>query len=113
MGLLGRFTRGAAQLKSALRESIEDCTASKPRPRSHLKRSSHPTQELATRFARYDLPHRIAAHEDFDIASAGAVKVLKDRSGQHYPDMRWEPKAAFTAIGEFYGRHCMSAVDSV
>jgi hypothetical protein len=64
-------------------------------------------------FARYDLPHRSAAHEDFDVASAGVVKVLEDRRGQHYPDMPWEPKAAFTAIREYYGRQCLSAVDSV
>lgn len=28
-------------------------------------------------FARYDLAHRNASHEDFDIASAGLAKVLE------------------------------------
>lgn len=55
-------------------------------------------------FARYDLPHRDAPHEDFDRASYGVVKVLEGRSGQRYPEMPWEPKAAFTALAERYGR---------
>jgi len=54
-------------------------------------------------FARYDLTHRAAAHEDFDRVSAGVVKVLEGRCGQRYPDMPWQPKAAFTALAEIYG----------
>src|SRR5215471_17342282 len=55
-------------------------------------------------FARYDLACRSASHEDFDIASAGLVKVLDEgRRGQRYPDMPWEPKIAFTALAEYYG----------
>jgi hypothetical protein len=53
-------------------------------------------------FARYDLAHRSTAHEDFDMASKGVVKVLEGRHGQHYPDMPWEPKVAFTALAEYY-----------
>jgi hypothetical protein len=53
-------------------------------------------------FARYDLPNRGPSHEDFDMASAGVVKVFDDgRRGQRYPDMPWEPKAAFRALAEF------------
>lgn len=56
-------------------------------------------------FARYDLAHRSASNEDFDIASAGVVKVLDDgRHGQRYPDMAWEPKAAFGALADYYRR---------
>jgi hypothetical protein len=54
-------------------------------------------------FARYDLPHRSALHEDFDLASRGVVKVLEGRYGARYPEMRWEPKAAFTALAAYYG----------
>ncbi|HMD97677.1 MAG TPA: hypothetical protein VKM93_10165 [Terriglobia bacterium] len=54
-------------------------------------------------FARYDLPHRSAPHEDFDMASFGLVKVLEGRRGQRYPDMPWEPKAAFTTLAHRYG----------
>lgn len=49
-------------------------------------------------FARYDLPHRSSPSEDFDLASYGVVKVLEGRRGQAYPDMPWEPKAAFSAL---------------
>jgi hypothetical protein len=56
-------------------------------------------------FARYDLAHRSASNEDFDIARAGLVKVLDDgRRGQRYPNMSWEPKAAFAALAGYYGR---------
>lgn len=54
-------------------------------------------------FARYDLPHRSASHEDFDMASYGLVTVLEGRHGQRYPDMPWEPKAAFTTLAHRYG----------
>jgi hypothetical protein len=54
-------------------------------------------------FARYDLANRGASREDFDMASAGLVKVLDEGCrGQRYPDMPWEPKAAFTALAEYY-----------
>ncbi|WP_405984013.1 hypothetical protein [Streptomyces sp. NBC_00872] len=54
-------------------------------------------------FARYDLPHRGGTpREDFDMASYGVVKVLEDRPGTTYPDMPWEPKAAFAALADHY-----------
>jgi hypothetical protein len=55
-------------------------------------------------FACRDLPHRSAPQEDFDMAGMGVVKVLEGRRGQRYPDMSWEPKAAFDAVAGFYGR---------
>jgi hypothetical protein len=55
-------------------------------------------------FARYDLPHRNDPHTDFDMVSFGVVKVLDGRHGQRYPDMPWEPKAAFDALADCYGR---------
>lgn len=55
-------------------------------------------------FARYDLPHRGASHEDFDLASKGVVKVLEGDCGERYPDMPWEPKAAFTALSLRYSQ---------
>jgi hypothetical protein len=55
-------------------------------------------------FARYDLADRSPSHEDFDMASAGLVRVFDDgRRGRRYPDMPWEPKAAFDALAEYYG----------
>jgi hypothetical protein len=51
-------------------------------------------------FARYDLPHRSDPRHDLDMASYGVVKVLGDRPGHTYPDMAWEPKAAFAALAD-------------
>jgi hypothetical protein len=53
-------------------------------------------------FARYDLPHRSDPRLDLDMASAGVVKVLEGRHGNTYPDMAWEPKAAFSALADRY-----------
>lgn len=55
-------------------------------------------------FARYDLPHRADPEKDLDIASGGLVKVYECGLGKSYPDMPWEPKAAFYALGSYY-RH--------
>jgi hypothetical protein len=53
-------------------------------------------------FARYDLPYRSDLRDDLDMASFGIVKVLEDHLGRVYPDMPWEPKAAFTALADYY-----------
>jgi hypothetical protein len=53
-------------------------------------------------FARHDLADRGAAHDDLDIASKGVVRVLEGRNGRRYPDLPWEPKAAFDALAERY-----------
>lgn len=53
-------------------------------------------------FASYFLPHRHDPRLDLDMASYGVVKVLEDHPGHAYPDMPWEPKAAFTALADFY-----------
>jgi hypothetical protein len=57
-------------------------------------------------FALYDHPHRPGGdpRDDLDLASYGIVKVFEDRHGDTYPDLPWEPKAAFTALAEYYGR---------
>ncbi|HEX6465101.1 MAG TPA: hypothetical protein VFZ98_11625 [Vicinamibacterales bacterium] len=61
-------------------------------------------------FARYDLPHRADPSEDLDMASAGVVKVFdqqstaRDPHGRRYPDMPWEPKAAFDTVADWFGR---------
>jgi hypothetical protein len=39
---------------------------------------------------------------DLDLASPGIVKVLDNRHGDTYPDMPWEPKAAFTVLADYY-----------
>ncbi|MFF8959733.1 hypothetical protein [Streptomyces sp. NPDC014894] len=55
-------------------------------------------------FARYDLPHRGSSRDDLDRASYGVVKVLEDGRGTAYPDLPWEPKAAFGALADYYRR---------
>lgn len=58
-------------------------------------------------FARYDLLHRDDPRLDLDMASLGIVKVLDDPSAlsvRRYPDLPWEPKAAFDVLAEYYGR---------
>jgi len=47
-------------------------------------------------FALYDHVHRADPRADLDRASYGVVKVREDQT--------WEPKAAFTAVAEVYGR---------
>ncbi|MGK8524168.1 hypothetical protein ACRS6B_22630 [Nocardia asteroides] len=56
-------------------------------------------------FALYDHVHRPDGdpRDDLDLASYGVVKVLEDRRGETYPDLPWEPKAAFTAVADYYG----------
>ncbi|MFD7285913.1 hypothetical protein [Streptomyces sp. NPDC059863] len=58
-------------------------------------------------FALYDHVHRPDGdpRDDLDLASYGIVKVLENRCGDTYPDMPWEPKAAFHTLAEFYREH--------
>ncbi|MPZ83213.1 MAG: hypothetical protein GEV28_23595 [Actinophytocola sp.] len=55
-------------------------------------------------FALDGFPHRPDGdpRDDLDLASPGIVKVLDHRHGDTYPDMPWEPKAAFTALADYY-----------
>ena len=55
-------------------------------------------------FALENLPHRPDGdpRHDLDMASPGIVKMLEGRHGETYPDMDWEPKAAFFAVAECY-----------
>jgi hypothetical protein len=55
-------------------------------------------------FALDSLPYRPDGEPraDLDLASPGIVKVLEGRHGDTYPDMTWEPKAAFGAVARCY-----------
>ncbi|GIH18014.1 hypothetical protein [Rugosimonospora africana] len=55
-------------------------------------------------FALYNMPHRPDGDPrlDLDLAGGGIVKVIEGRNGTTYPDMPWEPKAAFAAVAERY-----------
>ncbi|MFD0737581.1 hypothetical protein [Planotetraspora mira] len=57
---------------------------------------------FACTFVCYGLPYRPDPREDLDMASWGVVKILEHGLGDTYPDMPWEPKAAFTALADYY-----------
>lgn len=58
---------------------------------------------FACTFVCYGLVHRADPREDLDMASWGVVKVLENGSGDTYPGLPWEPKAAFGALADCYG----------
>jgi hypothetical protein len=88
--LKGDYVRDEAEQAAYLRELLDIFTA-----------EGVDTAFWCT-FAAYNLPHRSDPREDMDIASYGVVKVFEDRLGDTYPDMAWEPKAAFTALADYY-----------
>jgi hypothetical protein len=51
-----------------------------------------------------DFPHRPDGdpRDDLDLASPGIVKFPDGGSGDTYPDLPWEPKAAFAAVADHY-----------
>ncbi|KQL43998.1 hypothetical protein AN963_21370 [Brevibacillus choshinensis] len=49
-------------------------------------------------FACHNLSYDEDPNHDFDRASYGIVRVLKDSHGTTYPDMPWEPKEVFYTI---------------
>jgi hypothetical protein len=55
-------------------------------------------------FELCNFPHRPGGdpRDDLDLASPAIVKTLEGRRGDTYPDMTWEPKAAFAAVAECY-----------
>jgi hypothetical protein len=55
-------------------------------------------------FSLDNLPHRPGGDPrlDLDLAGLGIVKVLEGRSGETYPGLPWEPKAAFAAVAARY-----------
>ncbi|MDT0268577.1 hypothetical protein RM844_20020 [Streptomyces sp. DSM 44915] len=55
-------------------------------------------------FALPGYPHRPDGdpRDDLDRAGLGIVRLLEGRRGQTYPDMEWEPKAAFSAVAQRY-----------
>jgi hypothetical protein len=55
-------------------------------------------------FALHDYPHRPDGdpRDDLDLASFGIVKVLDHGHGETYPDLTWEPKAAFRMLAGYY-----------
>jgi hypothetical protein len=94
----GDFVRDEAEQATYLRESLDVFAA------------EGVDAAFVYTFARYDLPHRDDPRVDLDMTSAGVVKVLDGQRGandscaRRYPDMPWEPKAAFDALAEWFSR---------
>ncbi len=88
--LNGDYVRDEQEQATYLRESLDVFT------------SEGVDAAFACTFVCYGLPHRSDPREDLDMGSWGVVKVLEDRHGDTYPDMPWEPKAAFTALADCY-----------
>ncbi|NBM15322.1 hypothetical protein [Streptomyces sp. GC420] len=90
--LNGEFTRDEAGQATYLRELLEVFD-------THGVDST-----FAFLFALGNFPHRPDGdpRDDLDLASPGIVRVLDDGHGITYPDMPWEPKAAFAALADSY-----------
>lgn len=88
--LVGEYVRDEEEQATCLREILDV-----------LEETDVDTAFVCT-FVTYNLPHSADPSEDFDVASYGVVKVLKNGFGETYPDMRWEPKAAFTMLADRY-----------
>lgn len=57
-------------------------------------------------FAQHGYPYRPDGdpRDDLDLASLGVVRLLDGEAGTTYPGTEWEPKPAFGAVAEAYGR---------
>jgi len=53
-------------------------------------------------FVAPSLPYHEDPTYDLDMASYSLVKSYADKHGTTYPEMLWEPKESFKAVGEYY-----------
>jgi hypothetical protein len=53
-------------------------------------------------FVDQRFPNRDDPRYDLDMASYSLVKSYENRPGTTYPDMTWEPKESFKAVGDYY-----------
>jgi hypothetical protein len=90
VGLNGDYVRDEGEQAAYLRELLD------------IFSTEGVDTAFASTFARYDLPHRSSPPDDLDMASYGVVKVLEESSGNTYPGMSWEPKAAFYALADAF-----------
>jgi hypothetical protein len=88
----GEYTRDEAGQATSLREVLE------------IFDSEGVDGAFIWLFELCNFPHRPDGdpRDDLDLASPAIVKTLEGRRGDTYPDMTWEPKAAFTDVAECY-----------
>jgi hypothetical protein len=65
-------------------------------------------------FALHGFVHRPDGdpRDDLDLASYGIVTMLDGRTGAAYPELPWEPKAAFAAVADSYRRSRSSIIST-
>ena len=90
LGLDGDYVRDEDEQATYLRELLEIFT------------QEGVDSAFVFTFVLYQLPHRADPGKDLDVASYGIVKVYENQFGHTYPDMAWEPKAAFIAVADYY-----------
>ncbi|MDW6062398.1 hypothetical protein SAZ11_35720 [Streptomyces sp. FXJ1.4098] len=59
---------------------------------------------LVYQFVTPDAPHRTDPRYDLDLASYGIVKPIWKTFEDPTPHWHWEPKEAFHALAQHYGR---------
>ncbi|MEV4842628.1 hypothetical protein AB0K20_05330 [Micromonospora matsumotoense] len=99
-------TSGTPQRLNGVYERDEDGQAAYLRELLDIFDSEGVDSAFVHLFALPSLPHRPDGDPryDLDLASPGIVKVLDGRTGDTYPGLPWEPKAAFAAVAEHYSR---------
>lgn len=90
LGLNGDYRRDEAEQARCVREHLD------------IFQAEGVDSAFVCTFVLTQLPHRTDPRADLDMGSYGIVKVYEDRFGATYPDMRWEPKAAFAVLASCY-----------
>lgn len=88
--LNGAYIRDEAEQAAHLRDLL------------HILAAEGVATAFVNTFVSYHLPHHHDPRLDLDMASYGIVKVCANRPGSPYPDMPWEPKAAFSVLAAAY-----------
>jgi hypothetical protein len=89
-GIQGGLVRDEAEQAAAIRELLTIVAA------------AGVDSSFVFTFVQYTLPHRPDPRDDLDMGAYSIVKAYEGQRGTTYPDMPWEPKAAFAALGEVY-----------
>jgi len=88
---------------------------------THLRDEEHQARELTETLGILDaegadgafiwtfadpwLTHSTDPRHDLDMTATSLVKTYASGHGSTYPDLPWEPKQAFSAVGSFYATH--------
>lgn len=98
--LLGRFVRVRLKGHQVRDESLQ---AREIADTLDILDSAGVSGAFVCTFVDYLAPTSEDPRYDLDMSALSIVKIVEGRQGTTYPDMEWEPKAAFKAIASFYG----------